>query len=569
LRPGSDAALVEKKITGIPNRFDTEDKNIRMELGLQRFSDYYLHSEFSNGMPTTGRIEYVRLFSLVALFILVIACINFMNLTTARSTKRARELGVRKVMGAVRGALIRQFIGEAILMAFLSALLASMMVNLALPAFDQLTGKSISMPYDQGAFWLSIGGITVLTGLLSGSYPAFYLSGFNPISVLKAAHPAPTALGSLFRGGLVVFQFVLSIVMILCTILIARQIHYMQNVKLGYDRENLVYIPIEGNLRNRPDVFRTESELLPGVKRASLLSDNPTVMNNGTLSIGWTGKDPREQVRFIHEAIGPDFLNTMNIPLVAGRDFSPTYPTDSLGCILNETAVTLMGYKDPIGKPVYTGSITLHIVGVVKDFHFQSLHEKIKPLLLAMGTKRNPSLSTILVRTQPGKTALALAGLERLSKQLNPAFPFTYKFSDAEYALLYASEVVTGRLPVIFAVLAIFISCLGLLGFSLFNAEQRMREIGIRKVLGAGVPSLFGLLSKNFLQPIGLAFLIAVPFGWWAMHQWLEQFAYRTNISWWVFGLSGMIAISIALGTVCFQTIKAATANPINSLKTK
>ncbi len=567
LRPGANAAVVEAKIRNLPGKFETEVKGMRIELGIQHFSDYYLRSEFRDGVPTEGRIQYVRLFSLVALFILVIACINFMNLTTARSVRRAKEIGVRKVMGAVRGLLIRQFIGEAILMAVLSAVLALVLVGFALPAFNQLTGKEIVLPFSDPAFWMSLAAITLATGLLSGSYPAFYLSGFNPIRVLKAALPSGSRGDAVFRKGLVVFQFVLSVVLILSTLLITRQVQYMRNAHLGYDRENLLSIPINGDLGKNLDVFRTEADQLPGVQAVSTLSSEPTVMNDGMLSLSWDGKDPNEHDRFIHETTGTGYLKTMKIGLVAGRDFDlATYPTDSTAVIVNETAVKLMGYKDPVGRYIYSGVFKARIVGVVKDFHFQSLHEKIMPLVLEPG-RNSGAFSSILVRTKPLQTAQALAGLEGLCKKLNPAFPFDYKFSDAEYENLYKSEAVTGRLSVIFAVLAIFISCLGLLGLSMFTAQQRMREIGIRKVLGASAGSLFGLLSKNFLVLVGIAFLIGAPLGYWAMHVWLAGFAYQTDIPWWIFAAAGAAALAVALVTVCWQTIRAARANPVNSLR--
>jgi putative ABC transport system permease protein len=567
LRPGANAAAVEAKIRNLPGKFETEVKDIRIELGLQRFSDYYLRSEFRDGVPTEGRIQYVHLFSLVALFILVIACINFMNLTTARSVRRAKEIGVRKVMGAVRGLLIRQFIGEAILMAVLSAVVALVLVGLMLPAFNQLTGKEIVLPFADPAFWMSMAAITLATGLLSGSYPAFYLSGFNPIRVLKAALPSGSRGDAVFRKGLVVFQFVLSVVLILSTLLITRQVQYMRNAHLGYDRENLLSIPINGDLTKNLAVFRTEADHLPGVQAISLLSSEPTVMNDGILSLGWDGKDPNEHDRFIHEAIGTGYLQTMKISLAAGRDFDlATYPTDSTGILVNETAVKLMGYKDPIGRFIYAGNYKARIVGVVKDFHFQSLHEKIMPLVLEPG-RNNAMFSSIIVRTKPGQTVQALSGLEGLCKKLNPAFPFDYKFSDAEYENLYKSEAVTGRLSVIFAVLAIFISCLGLLGLSMFTAQQRVREIGIRKILGASAGSLFGLLSKNCLVLVGIAFLIGAPLGYWAMHVWLAGFAYRTDIPWWMFAAAGAAALAVALLTVCWQTVRAARANPVNSLR--
>jgi len=565
IRPDADPLMVEKKMKFMLDKFDTELKGSnRIELGIQQFDQYYLHSAFKNGYPAGGRIEYVRLFSLVAVFILIIACINFMNLTTARSVKRAKEIGVRKVMGALRILLIRQFIGEAVMMASISMIIAGMLTSLSLPSFNQLTGKEIVLPLNQPAFWLSIGGLTVLTGLISGSYPAFFLSAFNPIQVLKGTMKSgPRAV--LFRKGLVVFQFVLSIVLIISTILITRQIHFVQTANIGYNRENLLYIPIEGKLSDKLDVFNTEALKIPGVMGVSALTENPTEMNNGTLSVGWPGKDPNDHVRFIHDAVGRDFFGTMKLQLIAGRGFRSDGSFDSLGCIVNETAIALMGLKNPIGKTVYQGNTPVHIVGVVKDFHFRSLHDPIQPLILGMG--KNNWFSTILVRTEAGKTKTALEGLKNLCKQLNPQNPFSYQFSDEEYAKLYKSDEVTGRLSLLFAGLAILISCMGLLGLSIFTASQRVKEIGVRKVLGASVASLFALLSKEFLVLVGLAFAIATPLGWWAMDHWLENFAYRESIPWWVFGISGLLAMLVALVTICIQAYKSARANPINSLR--
>ena len=568
LKPGVNPAALEAKMRHLPDKFLSKT-DIQSELWLQKFGDKYLHSNFDpGGFPTQGRIEYVRLFSIIALFILVIACINFMNLTTARSAKRAKEIGVRKVMGAVRGLLIRQFIGEAVLMAFISAALALVLVLLALPSFNQLTGKAIELPLHQPRFWISLAGIALLTGLLSGSYPAFYLSGFNPIRVLKAALPSGTKGDALFRKGLVVFQFSLSIVLILATILITQQIHYMQNVRLGYDRENLVYLPVEQKLQQKLDVYKTEASRLPGVAAVSFIQGgNPASMDMGNTGLSWAGKDPEVTYRFIHAAIGPDFLQTMKIQLMAGRDFFGFFPRDSGNLIINETAAKLMGFKDPVGKTIYNFDHPLHIIGVVKDFHFQSLHETIMPLFLNQGKKE--WFGTIVVRTKPGQTTAALGSLEQLGREMLPGFPFTYTFADAKYAALYKTEAVTGRLSVLFAILAISISCLGLLGLSLFTAEQRVREVGIRKVLGASAPSLFGLLSRGFMGLVGIAYLIAAPFGYWAMSKWLEGFAYRTSISVWTFVFAGLLAMLIAFATVCWQTLRAAHANPVRSLRSE
>jgi hypothetical protein len=358
-------------------------------------------------------------------------------------------------------------------------------------------------------------------------------------------------------------------VFILSTILISRQIRFLQNADTGYDRENLVYIPIEGQLASRLDVFTTAAGRIPGISGITMLSDNPTQMDNGNLSIGWPGKDPDEHERFIGDGIGPGYMKTMKIRLLAGRDFSPAYPTDSTGCILNETALRLMSYKvnDAIGKTVFGDKQALHIVGVVADFHIRSLHDPIQPLILFPGRKE--FFSTILIRVQPGRTRSVLAGVQELCHQLNPAFPFSYKFSDQEYANLYRSDEVTGRLSLVFAGLAIFISCLGLLGLSIFTAEQRTKEIGIRKVLGATMHSLLGLLLKDLIGLVAISFIIAAPLGWWAMHHWLQNFAYRTDLPWWIFAAAGSSALLIALATISVQAIQTAGRNPIKSLRTE
>jgi putative ABC transport system permease protein len=565
LRPDANPIEVEKRIQFFMDKFDTELKGSnRIELGLQRFDQAYLHSEFKNGYPVEGRIQYVQLFSLVAIFILMIACINFMNLTTARSVKRAREIGVRKVMGALRGMLIRQFIVEAVFLAIIAMIGALVLTAIVLPGFNMLTGKEITIPLQSPRFWISISGLTLITGIFSGSYPAFFLSAFNPIEVLKGT--LKSGLNAvLFRKGLVVFQFVLSIVLIISTILISRQIHFVQTTNTGYNRENLLYIPIEGSLSDKLEIFKTEALKINGVLNITELTEAPTEMNNGTLSMGWQGKDPNEHVRFIHDEIGPDFMKTMKLQMISGRSFPSEGIRDSTGVIINETAAALMGYKDPVGKAAFNGNYRLQIIGVVKDFHFRSLHDPIEPLILFMG--RNQDYSTIIIRTEGGKTKTALAGLEKLCKLLNPAFPFTYKFSDDEYAKLYRSDEVIGKLSVLFAGLAIIISCLGLLGLSIFTAAQRVKEIGVRKVLGASVGSLLVLLSKEFLLLVLLAFAIAVPLGWWAMDHWLRNFAYRDSVPWWVFGIAGVLALFIALATICFQALHSARANPVKSLR--
>jgi ABC-type antimicrobial peptide transport system permease subunit len=489
-----------------------------------------------------------------------------MNLTTARSVKRAKEIGIRKVVGAFRFALIRQFIGEALLIVSIAIIISVALVMLVLPLFNQLTVKQIHIPFADPTFWLIITGLLLVTGFISGSYPAIYLSSFRPVRVLKGS--LKFSGGSLwFRKGLVVFQFVLSIILIIGTIVVSKQVNYIQTANLGYDRENLLYIPLEGDLTPKYQLFKNQALQMPGIKNISRITDNPTQIENGTGGVDWIGKDPTSDIEFAQSAVGYDFTKTMHLQLREGRDFSKDFATDSVGYIINESALKRIGYKNPVGKPLTFWRKKGTIIGVLKDFHFNSLHVPINPMVLRLG--ENIEWGNALVRTEPGKTKEALTSLEKVCKNLNPKFPFTYKFSDEEYQKLYVSEQVVSQLAKYFAFLAIFISCLGLLGLAIFTAEQRTKEIGIRKVLGATVPNVVGLLSKDFLKLVLIANLISWPLGWWAMHKWLQNFEYRITINWWVFLLAGLAAIVIALLTVSYQAIKAAIANPVKSLRTE
>ena len=567
LRKDASTTRFDKQITHFLVKYNKYmSKSFYIELGIQRFGDIYLHGQMVNGKIEGGRIEYVRLFSLVAIFILCIACINFMNLTTARSVKRAKEIGIRKVVGAVRPALIRQFMSEAVLLALISVVLASGIVLAALPAFNQLTGKEIVFPFASGSFWLSLVLLTLVTGLVSGSYPALFLSSFQPIRVLKGTlrFSATTAW---FRRGLVVFQFMLSIMLIIGTLIVSEQVDYVQSVNLGYDRENLVYIPLEGDLTGKYKLFKQEAMQLPGVGGVSRASQSPTNIENGTLGVDWDGKDPNNTIMFTNTAAGYDFVKTMGLQLKEGREFSPAYGTDTVGYLLNEEAAKRIGYKDPIGRRLKFWGHEGHIVGVVRNFHFNSLHDPIRPLIIFYGEA--DSYGNALVRTKAGQSKEALKGLEALCRQLNPRFPFTYQFADEQYRNLYKSEEVVHGLANCGAALAIFISCLGLLGLAMFTAEQRTKEFGIRKVLGAKVGTLFTLLSKDFLLLVMAAFVLATPLAALAMHKWLQSFAYQISLQWWVFALAGAMALLIALMTVSFQAIKVAMANPVKSLRTE
>ena len=568
LRAGTDATAFEKKITRFLDNYNKEQTpHSYIRLGVERYGDVYLHSNFDkNGNISGGRIQYVNLFSIVAIFILLIACINFMNLTTARSIKRAKEIGVRKVVGAIRFALIKQFIGEALLIVCIAIIISLLLAAIVLPGFNQLTGKQMTLPVNDAGFWISIGVLLLLTGFISGSYPALYLSSFKPVRVLKGSMKFSSS-ALWFRKGLVVFQFILSIILIIGTIVVSKQVSYIQTINLGYDRENLLYIPIEGELITKYELFKNELLKMPGIKDISSITDNPTEIQNGTGGVQWVGKDPNSDIEFTQSAVGYDFIKTMHLQLTQGRDFSKDFATDSVGYLINESASKIIGYKNPVGKPLTFWQKPGTIIGVLKDFHFNSLHEPIRPLVLRLG--ENIGWGQALVRTQPGKTKEALASIEKICKELNPKFPFTYIFSDEEYSKLYKSEQVINQLANYFAFLGIFISCLGLFGLVIFTAEQRTKEFGIRKVLGATPAALFTLLSKEFLFLVLIAMIIASPLAWMAMNNWLQGFAYKIGISWWMFVIAGAVAILIALITVSFQAIKAALANPVKSLRTE
>jgi ABC-type antimicrobial peptide transport system permease subunit len=363
-------------------------------------------------------------------------------------------------------------------------------------------------------------------------------------------------------------QFILSSVLIIATIVVSKQVNFIQTRNLGYDRENLVYIPIEGDLGIKYDIFKNEATGMPGIKSVTQMSSNPTFIDNSTIGVTWEGKDPNNTVAFPNIAVGYDFVHTMKLKMLSGRDFSDDYPTDSNNYIINQVTQQKLGFADPVGKSITMWGRKGKIIGLVKDFHFQSLHKQILPLIIRP-VRGKLNGGNILVRTQPGKTKEAIAALSKLCKEINPNFPFNYHFSDEQYQKLYKSEQIVGRLSNIFAFLAIFISCLGLLGLAMFTAEQRIKEIGIRKVLGASIASIFGLLSSEFLALVIIAMLIASPIAWYAMNSWLQGFAYRTTIQWWMFALSGGLIVLIALATVSVQAIKAALVNPIKSLRSE
>lgn len=537
----------------------------RLELGLQPFEDKYLHSNFKDGKVAGGRIEYVQLFSLVAIFILLIACINFMNLSTARSLKRAKEIGVRKVNGAFKGALFSQFMIEAFLFTSIAVVFAVVVIFVLLPQFNLLTGKNIQIPLSDGGFWMGMIVLTFITGLLSGSYPALLLSSYKPSLILKKS--LKTNLTTIFfRKGLVVFQFTLSIIFIIGMIVISAQVTFIKNKNLGYQKNNLIYVPLAGNIASNFSTFKHEALKIPGVLDISRMLQRPVQLENTTGGVEWEGKSPETKPIFVQTAVGYDFIKTMQATLIAGRDFSEDF-ADSTNYIINEKALRIIGYKDPIGMPLTFWEKKGTIIGVVKDFHFNSLHVPIEPLILRLNT--DETWGVALIRTDPAKTSEAIAGLEALHKTLNPEFIFTHQFADEEYAFLYRSEEVVEKISTYFAFLAIFISCLGLLGLVIFTAEQRTKEVGIRKVLGATVAQITTLLSKDFIKLVLVSILLSMPLAYYVMTDWLKSFEYRITIHWWVFVVAAAGAVLIALLTVSFQAAKTAMMNPVSSLRSE
>jgi ABC-type antimicrobial peptide transport system permease subunit len=566
LKPNTTQAAFDAKVKNII----IAHSNQTTQVFTQPVSRLHLYSKNENGYLTGGQIETVRLFSLIAAFILLIACINFMNLSTARSEKRAKEVGIRKVAGAHKTNLVAQFIGESVLVTIIAFVIAIFIVELSLPAFNQLTRKQLLIDYTSPLQWSYAIGFVLLTGLIAGSYPAFYLSSFMPVKVLKGSFKAANALVTP-RKVLVVMQFSFAIILIISTVIVERQIRYAQNRDAGYHRENLIYAFTQGDAdKNYPLI---KQELLNNHTAVSVTkSANPITQRwFSNWGFSWpSSTESDKKIDFIQMGADADFVKTIGVNLVLGRDIDIYhYPTDTTAMLLNETAVKAMRLKDPLGTTVKSeNGLAYHVVGVVKDFVLESpFEQKISPLMITgpvnffqvIHIKLNPALPV-------NKT---LAGAEAIFKKYNPLYPFEYAFADESYANKFRAQQQTGKLAALFAGLTIFISCLGLFGLASYMAENRIKEIGVRKILGASAASLVSLLSKDFLKLVLIAFLVAAPVAWYAMNKWLEGYTYRVNIEWTVFFAAGTASMLIALLTVSYQAIKAATANPVNNLRTE
>lgn len=539
---------------------------LKVDFHLQALTDIHLHSNYQVDLPGHGNVQYVNIFFVVALFILAVACINFMNLATARSARRAKEVGLRKVVGAGRRQLIGQFLGESLLISFIALLVAIGMVFLLLPVFNNLAGKKLAIHLLEGKRLIILISIALVTGLISGSYPALFLSGFKPVKVLKGT--MKTMGGNLFfRNGLVVVQFVVSIILLAGTVVVYRQLSFIKNMNLGFEKSNLLYLPMAGEMWNKQQALKAELTQNPLTANYTITNDLPTNLTSGTVNVKWEGKDPNSQTVFPTLFVDENFVDVFQMKILSGRSFSTKFKADSNNYILNEKAVHVMGMKvaEAVGKPLSLWDTKGTIIGVVKDFNFKPVQQSIEPLIIGL----NRWGGTAVVRTLPGKTEETIKALSKISADLNPAYPFSYGFFDQDLANLYKGEQQMGSLFNVFAILAIFISCMGLYGLSAFMAEQRTKEIGVRKVLGASVFNVVYLLSTGFTKLILIAVVIAVPVAWFAINSWLESFAYRIDADWLVFVMASFAALTIAWVTVSYESIKAAVTNPVKSLRTE
>lgn len=563
LKKGTDINAFNNRIAGIvaERSKDTTRSAIAMP-----FSDNYLLYTFSHGSQTGSKLGYVKLFSLIAIFILAIACINFMNLSTARASRRLKEVGIKKVMGAGRKQLILQFLSESLIYATLAMILAVLIAWFLLPAFNQLTGKEIALSLSPKLI-LTLLGITLITGLLSGSYPALYLSGFNPISILKGS--LQTSVAEIFsRKGLVVFQFTLSALLIVSVLVVYRQVQFVQKTNPGYNKENVLRFNSEGRVLSNEDAFVDEVKKIPGVVNASYTWHEMVGRNYGDYGLSWEGKDPNEAIYIEGFGGGYGFIETMGMKMAAGRSFSRAYGGEGGKIILNEAAIKLMQLKDPVGKTIKYSNQPVQIIGVVKDFHFESLHELVKPCFIRLDSAGN-IWHKMMVRIKGNDEAATIAAIRHLYETYNPGFPFEYNFLDEAYQKQYIAETRVSILSKYFAGLAILISCLGLFGLATFTAQKRRKEIGIRKVVGASVNSIVMMLSKDFLRLVLISLIIAFPLAWWLMHQWLQGFAYRVNMGSEVFLITAASIFLITMLTISIQAIQAALANPVKSLRSE
>lgn len=578
LNQGAGAPAFEKKLNILFDKYagaDVRAAGFSKTFFAQPVKDIHLHSDFGYEISANGNITYLYILGSIAAFILLIACINFMNLSTARSEKRAKEVGVRKVIGAEKKWLITQFLGESFVMCILALAGALLLVQILLPFFNQITQKHIQF-FDDPSLLFWVAGLTLLTGLLSGLYPAFYLSSFKPVSILKGKITNSFSATAL-RKGLVIFQFTVSICLVFGAIVIWQQLNFIKNQQLGFNKNQQLILPLQTgylNTENNYTALKNELSKYPEIRSVTSGSAYPGMVNLNDMLFFSEGKSKQDNVDVHLAAVENGYIETLGLQLLNGRAFSKDFAADSSGIIINEAAVTQLGYtvSNALGKKIYYefGNFkgNMQIVGVLKNFNFESLHNQIQPYGFTTTTFGN-RYGYVIINLATNDYAALLKKVESVWTRLNPSVPFEYSFLDQDFQRNYEKDQLTSNIVVYFTFIAIIIACLGLFGLSAFAAERRSKEIGIRKVLGASVPAIIGLLSKDFLKLVIVAFIIASPLAWWAMNKWLQGFAYQIKISWWMFAFAGIIALFIALVTVSFQAIRAAVANPVKSLKTE
>lgn len=566
LKAGAEEKKLQEKLKTLKPKYDPSEP--KWEMFAYPLSRWQLHSNFSNGVEDGGLITFIWLFGIIAGFVLLIACINFMNLSTARSEKRAKEVGIRKTIGAHTSSLIFQFISESILMAFIGGLFAIGLLLLSMPSFNQLAEKELSILWNEPTYWFVFICFVLFTGVVAGSYPAFFLSRFEPVKVLKGSYqPVKSALTP--RKILVVFQFSVAIALIVGTIIVRQQIQFAQDRELGYNKNNLLYTWMDGDVRK--NIASIKNELISSRIATNITATSSPITQCWSDGWGmeWEGKDPSDKTDIDRFTCDGPLVNTFGMRLIAGRDFDlEKFPTDSTGMIINESSLKLMKFKNPIGQIIKDNGNEWHVIGVVKDFIMRSPYSPHKPLIIS-GPKSDWFNALHIKLNEEKPMAQSLASLEQIFKKYNPEYPFNHVFVDKDYAQKFEDEHKIGTMAGVFAALTIFISCMGLFGLATYMAENRTKEIGIRKVLGASVFGIVRLLSLDFLLLVVISILIATPIAWWALSQWLEDYTYRVQISWQVFALSGIIAMLIALITVSYQAIRAAISNPVKSLRTE
>ncbi|MEP7373259.1 MAG: ABC transporter permease [Chitinophagaceae bacterium] len=556
---------IEKQVNAIWKK--NQPDALQGTLFIQALTDIHLHSHYVLDVAGQGNSQHVKIFSLVAVFIIIIACINFMNLATAVSGQRAKEVGLRKTVGALRSQLITQFIGESLLLSFISLLLALVIVFLMLPLFNQLASKSISFNLLNIKMLAVLLSIAVATGLISGSYPAFFLSSFNPVKALKGVKLLQGR-KSFLRNGLVVIQFSVSVILMISTLVIYNQLQYIRNRDIGFNKENLLYMkmPEVGDLKNNKDAMKATLNQYPDIKNYTFTDELPTNLATGT-ELAWREMAPGTQVITNRLKVDENFANTFGMHMAAGRFFSKDFGGDDSSYVINETVLKVMKIKlsEAIGKVIAVNEKEAPIIGVVKDFNFRPVQQPIEPLVM----RTNFSGGYVVMRTTPANIQRVIGSLQKSFHNVYGDYPFSYGFVNEDISKLYVTEQRMGKLFNIFSILSILISCLGLFGLATFSTQRRVKEIGIRKVLGAGEAGVVVLLSKDFVRLVAVSLIIAFPVAWWLMNKWLDNFVYRTHISIWIFIMAGISALLIALITVSFQAIKAAIANPVKSLRTE